>query len=226
MNITLGRLIALRFRATATSLVRDALFNVSTQVYVLDPTIATPTTINSPAQLNSMIQVYTTDYIQALDHARASTWLGSGWNTTDFSALVTQLKTWADNNLPEAIPGYNLKVLYDNIERLPTYSYLNSSFIEFTYNGSGTVTYNGSPNLSAVQVGQTFLDGLDERYTVVGVNNTLKTLSIVDPDTLLPPPNISTLVLLDVHGSVEATPQEDIPCVSAFFYPGNQGVLL
>lgn len=226
MNIYEARLITLRFRATTVSLIRDALFNVSTQVYVLDPSITTPSTISTPAQLSSMINVFSTNYVVPINNARATTWLGSGWNASDYSALVTQLKTWADNNLPEAIPGYNLKVLMGNVERPTTFSFENTSLLSFSYNGSGTVTYSGSPNLSSVQVGHSFVDGLSERYTVTAVNNTSKTLSIVDPVTLLPPASISTIVLIALNGSVISAEQEDIPAVSAFYYPGNQGTLL
>jgi hypothetical protein len=113
-------------------------------------------------------------------------------------------------------------------EQPPVFTFQNVGLIDFSYNSSnGRVTYDGLPDLSAVQIGNKFRDSTGVYYNVVAKDNIGKTVDIVDSITLLPPPAITFTVVDTRDGSIYSDIGGSITNYAlAFFYPGNQGLLL
>lgn len=214
------------FTWSPTQLIRPNLFNINTQIIQVNPSIASPLSIHNPAQMASMTFTLNGDYTQPYAQSITSAWGSAGWDILDEAVFVAQLKAWANNNIAQTEPGYNLKTVFGPIVRDIEYSYFNSSLVDYTYDGLGEVAYQGSPDLSSVVPSHSFIDGNGKRFNVVSVDNSLKTVDIVDPDTLLPPESINTVVLEAASGSIVSFEEAALSFMSAFLYSGNQGTLI
>lgn len=85
------------------------------------------------------------------------------------------------------------------------YTFENNLLSAITYS-NGVVTYlNGLVDLSSVNPGNTFVDGLNIEYRVVAVDNGLKTIDIVNPISGKPPAGISTSVGLPDDAAIFIT---------------------
>lgn len=206
---------------------RVDLFNISTKVYVIDPSIFSPAVIYSSAAVSASQVVYTTDFSQVAENVLNTNWTLGGWDVTSQSAFSTELKTWADNNLPVTVPGYNLIICKVPFEEQPVLSYINTSLIDFTYDSiTGVVSYIGSPDLAPVQIGHKFRDSTDTYFNIIGVDDTLKTITIRN-DLNAIPASISLTIVDELAGAAFINIPGSIQNYSiAFFYAGNQGTLM
>ena len=86
--------------------------------------------------------------------------------------------------------------------RLNVLTFKNTTPVSITWSyTNGWVQYGGSPDLSTVNVGDLFRDGGGVKYLVTAVDNTGKTLSIVNLETGVKPLTISTSVGSSLDGS-------------------------
>ena len=227
MNIYSKILNELHIFLVGPDIIRYNLFNNDTKVYLIDPTIfAASGFYSAPAVAASQI-VFNTDFVQTAANVVHSQWVSSGWDTTNATIFLAQLKTWADNNLPVTVPGYNAVVGIIPIEQPATYTYENSGLVNFTYNNVlGEVTYNSPVDLSLVNAGNKFRDGIGTYYNVIAFDDLNNKVTIRDISNAIPA-SISTLVTTVFDGSVFSIIIGTITDYDiAFFYPGNQGPLL
>jgi hypothetical protein len=210
------------------NLKRVGLFNINTKVYLIDPTTMNATGSYSQAFMDSNQVVFNADFFQATAKTNFGAWTAAGWNPANTTSFLNQLKVFGDTNLPFTLPSYNLVIGTVPYEQPPIFTFENTSLLSFTYNNAtGKVSYSGAPNLSAVQVGNKFRDSVAAYFNVTAVDNVNKTVTIVDPNTSLPPTAIATTVLDTRDGAIYSDIGGTITNYAlAFFYPGNQGVLL
>ena len=101
----------------------------------------------------------------------------------------------------EAVIGANF---VKNVGILPIYTFQNTGLVGLSYNNvTGRVTYSSPVNLSAVAIGNLFVDGLGRDFKIVAVNDGLDTVDIVSVDTGLIPSSINTSVGTAVNGSTK-----------------------
>ncbi len=227
MDIYSRALNSVFFTVVGANLVRVDLFNKPTKVILIDPTVFQPNVVYSAAQVTAAHVTFSTNFFQNQTNLQYSTWASNGWNPSNEAGFQAQLKTWGDANLEYNL-GYNLKYARVPFITPALYSFENIGLFAMTYdNNTGTVQYSGSPNLSSVLPNHLFRDGTGNYFKVTSVNNTLKTLTIVDQLTNLIPGAINTTVLDTPDGAVFSTLGGlSIDYAIAFFYPGNQGTLL
>ena len=104
----------INFDVNAGNLRRQNLFNKSTKVVVIDPTVFAPAGIYTEGQVIAQQSVFSTHYLYPENKQLDTAWTTAGWNLTNDATFLAQLKTWADNNLITgsliAPMGYNLKM--------------------------------------------------------------------------------------------------------------------
>lgn len=91
------------------------------------------------------------------------------------------------------------------------YTYENTSLVGFTYDfNTALVTYSAPVNLSSVQTGDIFIDGLRDRYLITSVNDGADQLGIVSAENGLKPIAINTSVGEAIDGSaiVNSNPRD------------------
>lgn len=90
------------FRINGSNLERLALFNTSTTVLVLDPTVVNPTDSVPLSTVDGMTTTFTTDLAVTASNYLDTTWTGNGWNLSSDAAIDLQVREWAFKNLNTA----------------------------------------------------------------------------------------------------------------------------
>lgn len=91
-----------------------------------------------------------------------------------------------------------------NVGINPIYTFQNTGLINFTYDSTlGRVQYSLPVSLVNVVAGNTFLDGIGNRFQVVAVNPVPNSIHIVSITTGLIPSSINTSVGTPANGSIE-----------------------